>query len=247
MNNICIIIPIYNHAVTVGTVIEGALSYGLKVFVVDDGSTDYLQEVLQRFDGKISVISYSKNKGKGYALQRGFGVARKEGYYYALTLDADGQHRCEDIPLLLNAIEQHPHSLIIGSRKLNQENMPSKNTFANRFSNFWFTVQTGKRLPDTQTGFRIYPLCRMKKIKLFTSRYEAELELLVRLAWKGINIVPVKINVFYPPQNERVTHFRPGFDFFRISLLNTVLTIMAFFYGYPRMLIQKLKNLREKV
>ncbi|MDR2979444.1 MAG: glycosyltransferase family 2 protein, partial [Bacteroidales bacterium] len=157
MSNVCIIMPVYNHAATIGAVIDGALRYVSKVFVVNDGSTDDLPEVLQGFEGRISVISYPINRGKGHALQCGFEAARKLGYDYALTLDADGQHRSEDIPLLLNAITQHPHSLVIGSRQLAHENMPSKNTFANRFSNFWFTVQTGKRLSDTQTGFRIYP------------------------------------------------------------------------------------------
>jgi glycosyltransferase involved in cell wall biosynthesis len=240
MNNVCVIIPVYNHSATIGAVIEGVLGYGLKVFVVDDGSTDHLQSVLQEFDGKISVISYSKNRGKGYALQRGFEAARKAGYDYSLTLDADGQHRSEDIALLLNEIEKHPHSLILGSRSLNHENMPSQNSFANHLSNFWFTVQTGKRLSDTQTGFRVYPLQQMKKIRLVTSRYETELELLVRLAWKRIDIVPVKINVYYPPQNERVSHFRPVIDFFRISMLNTALIVLASFYGYPRILIHQL-------
>jgi glycosyltransferase involved in cell wall biosynthesis len=239
MDNVCVIIPVYNHAATIGAVIEGALRYALNVVVIDDGSTDSLQSVLQAFGGKITVISYPKNKGKGYALQRGFEAAQQQGCEYALTLDADGQHRFEDIPLLLQAVERHPHSLVIGSRRLKQENMPAKNTFANRFSNFWFTVQTGKRLPDTQTGFRVYPLSEMKKIQLFTHRYEAELELLVRLAWRGIKIVPVKTDVFYPPKTERITHFRPYRDFLRISLLNTVLTLMAFVYGYPRIVMSK--------
>ena len=239
MHKICVIIPVYNHSKTVKAVIEGVLAYELEVFVIDDGSTDDLQDVLQEFDGKITLISYPKNKGKGYALQCGFEAAQKAGYDYSLTLDADGQHRPEDIPLMLNALEQSPHSLILGSRRFNHKNMPSKNSFANRFSNFWFTVQTGQRLPDTQTGFRVYPLSEMKKIRLFTCRFEAELELLVRLAWKGIKIVPVETNVFYPPKSERVTHFRPCLDFLRISLLNTVLTVTAFVYGYPSIFIYK--------
>jgi glycosyltransferase involved in cell wall biosynthesis len=244
MCKICAIIPVYNHAGRIKAVLEGVLSWELPVFVINDGSTDHLLNVLQEFDKKITVISYSKNRGKGYALQCGFNAAQKAGYEYALTLDADGQHRKEDIPLLLNAIKKHPQSLIMGSRRLKNENMPSKNTFANRFSNFWVALQTLQPLPDTQTGFRIYPLFEMKKIKLFTNRFEAEIELLVRLAWKGIKIVPIKTNVFYPPKNERITHFRPGLDFLRISILNTLLTIMAFFYGYPCIVFHKLKKIK---
>jgi hypothetical protein len=118
--------------------------------------------------------------------------------------------------------------------------MPSGNNFANKFSNFWFTAQTGRRLKDTQNGFRLYPLAAMKGMRPLTSRFEAELELLVRAAWKGIPIRPVPVNVFYPPKDERVSHFRPGKDFLRISLLNTCLTILAILYGYPSILWHKL-------
>ena len=72
------------------------------------------------------------------------------------------------------------------------------------------------------------------------SRYEAELERLVFAAWHGIKRVPVSINVYYPPVGERVSHFRPGMDFFRISVLNTVLCVLAVLYGGPRMLISRI-------
>ena len=112
--------------------------------------------------------------------------------------------------------------------------MPGGNTFANRFSNFWFTIQTGIRLPDTQTGFRLYPLKRLSGTRFVTSRYEAELELLVFAAWAGVELVSVPVRVFYPSQEERVTHFRPVADFARISVLNTVLCFLAVVYGWPR-------------
>ena len=118
--------------------------------------------------------------------------------------------------------------------------MPAGNTFANKFSNFWFKVQTCKSLPDTQTGYRLYPLKQMGTMWWVTSRYEAELEMLVFAAWHGIKLVPVSINVYYPPVGERVSHFRPGMDFFRISVLNTVLCVLAVLYGGPRMLISRI-------
>ena len=117
--------------------------------------------------------------------------------------------------------------------------MPQKNTFANRFSNFWFALQTGKRLFDTQVGYRVYPLTAMQNTRFHTSRYEAELEMLVRCAWKCIPIIPVAIEVYYPPRDERVSHFRPFKDFLRISVLNAVLCIVALVYGYPSMCIRK--------
>ena len=121
--------------------------------------------------------------------------------------------------------------------------MPSGNTFANRFSNFWFHLQTGLRLPDTQTGFRVYPLLHLPCLKLLTYRYESELELLVFSAWRGVHIVPVPVSVSYPA--DRVSHFRPFRDFLRISLLNTVLCLLAIVYGYPRMLLNRMKGGRR--
>ena len=129
--------------------------------------------------------------------------------------------------------------MLVGSRNLRMENMPGGNTFANKFSNFWFRLQTGVNLPDTQSGFRLYQLNRIGKLHLLTSRYEAELELLVFLCWKGVQMRPVGIRVYYPPEGERVTHFRPFWDFFRISVLNTVLCVFALFYGLPSRLLRK--------
>ncbi|MDR0872798.1 MAG: glycosyltransferase family 2 protein [Prevotellaceae bacterium] len=191
-----------------------------------------------RNDRYITVVSYEKNRGKGYALKQGFRRALELGFTHAVTMDADGQHLATDIATLVQAAEKQPNALIVGSRKFDNPNMPEGNKFANNFSNFWFRVQTGISLPDTQTGFRVYPLLKMGKMRSFTNRYEAELEMLVRCAWKNIKLVPQPINVYYPPQNERLSHFRKGKDFFRISVLNTVLCFVAVVYGYPSRLIR---------
>ena len=234
---VCVIIPTYNNARFLEGVINSALQYTSPVIVVNDGSTDNTEDILNQWREHIEIISYKKNRGKGYALNCGFEKARAMNFDYAITIDSDGQHKAEDIPLFAEAISLNPNSIIIGSRGLVHENMPKGNTFANRFSNFWFAVQTGISLPDTQTGFRLYPLKRMKTMKTISSRYEAELELLVRSAWKSIPIIPVPIKVEYLPEGERISHFRPAKDFFRISVLNTVLVFAAIFYGYPAMLI----------
>ena len=82
--------------------------------------------------------------------------------------------------------------------------MPGKNTFANKFSNFWFRVETGIRLDDTQSGFRLYPVRRMKGMRFATRRYEFEVEVLVRAAWRGIEVRNIPVRVFYPEKAERV-------------------------------------------
>jgi len=241
----CVLIPTYNNGGTLRDVVERVLPFCADVIVVNDGCTDHSAEILASFGERITVVDYGRNRGKGYALKQGFKKAKSKGFDYALTLDSDGQHFPEDIPLFVNALEQHPNALIVGSRNLNQENMPGGNTFANKFSNFWFKVQTGIDLPDTQTGYRLYPLRNMSGLALLTSRYEAELELLVFSAWHGTDLIPIKINVFYSKGEERVSHFRPFWDFFRISVLNTVLCMVALVYGWPSRLIRKARRPHE--
>lgn len=238
----CAVIPTYNNSGTVAKVIESVLEYvgsGLEeLIVVSDGAGEETLKAIEPYTDRVTLLKYEPNRGKGYALKTAFKYARKKGYDYAVTLDSDGQHFAEDIPAFLEAIGKGNGELFIGSRCLQADNMPSKNTFANKFSNFWFTVQTLRRLPDTQTGYRAYPLARTALP--FTSRYEAELEMLVRSAWHGVKTVPVPVKVYYAPAGERVTHFRPGKDFTRISVLNTFMTLAAVVYGWPSMLVHKI-------
>jgi glycosyltransferase involved in cell wall biosynthesis len=243
-SDICVVIPTYNNEKTLAAVIDSVLEHIVSVIVVNDGSTDKTNEILTQYEEKIQIVSYAKNRGKGYALRCGFDCAEQMGFKYALTLDSDGQHFAEDIPRFVEAAEKNPDALIVGNRNLTQDNMPKKNTFANRFSNFWFALQTGTRLPDTQTGYRLYPLKKMKRLRPFTSRYEAELEMLVRCAWRGIRLISLPVRVYYAPEGERVSHFRPGMDFVRISLLNTLFMFLAVVYGYPAKFFRYLlKNL----
>jgi glycosyltransferase involved in cell wall biosynthesis len=235
----CAILPTYNNANTLQAVIDDVSQYVEKVIVVNDGATDSTSAILALNPSVVS-ISFKTNRGKGLAIKKGFEKALSSGFRYAITIDSDGQHAGNDIPLFLDKIQQYPDSLIVGSRLLRQLNMPGGNTFANKFSNFWYRLQTGINLPDTQSGFRLYPLYKMGRMRLFTNRYEAELEMLVRAAWMGINVCDVAISVYYPPLEERISHFRPFWDFFRISILNTFLTIIALFCIYPAKWIIKL-------
>lgn len=231
--HICALIPTYNNASTILDVVRRTHAFLRDIIVVVDGATDNTSDLLATLDFSVSVIAYPHNQGKGAALKRGFRYALEQDFDYALTLDADGQHFPEDIPLLLDKLAVHPDSLIVGARQLQQENMPKRNTFANRFSNFWFHLQTGLRLPDTQSGMRIYPLHRLGHFRFLTSRYESELELLVFAAWRNVPIYAVPVHVYYPPEGQRVSHFRPFYDFSRISLLNTFLCLLALIYGLP--------------
>lgn len=242
-NEVCAVIPTYQNAKTLLQVVADVHRVVDTVFVVDDGSNDGTAALLDKATGNErpeKVLTHPKNCGKGAALKTGLTYARQQGFRYAVTVDADGQHRADDIPALLKAVEEEPDALAIGSRGLQHENMPAKSTFANRFSNFWFALQTLQRLPDTQSGLRVYPLRRLHGLRWMSARYEAELTLLVFSAWAGVKLLPVPVSVYYPPRDQRVTHFRPGRDFTRISVLNTLLCFLMVVYGWPRIFCRQI-------
>ena len=233
MTDTVVIIPTYNNAGTLKDVLSRTLAQGLPIVVVDDGCTDGTREILSGFKD-VTVIAHPKNQGKGAALKTAFRWALENGYAYAVTIDSDGQHYPEDIPELLKA--KGERTIVVGSRTTRGAN--AGGSFANRFSNFWFTAYTGIRLTDTQTGFRLYPLHDLPSLRVVGNRYEAELSLLLFSAWKGLRLVPVQVRVNYP--KDRVTHFRPFQDFMRITLVNIIGLPLAIFYGWPRILLHKL-------
>ena len=244
---IVVIIPTYNNDKTVATVITDVLCYVEDVIVVNDGSTDSTPTLLSNFPN-LQVITHPTNKGKGTALKNGLKQAKKMEYRYAITIDSDGQHFASDIPLFIEEIEKEPDTLLVGARNLTSDNMPGKNTFANKFSNFWFRLETGLKLEDTQSGYRLYPLHKINVQRFYyTAKYEFELEALVFAAWGGTTVRNIPIHVYYPPQEERVSHFRPFRDFTRISILNTLLVFITFLWIYPRNFFRKLtwKNCRK--
>lgn len=230
---ICVVIPTYNNVGTIADVVRRTLHYCDDVIVVCDGCTDGTREAVEAITG-VTLVAYEQNAGKGTALKHGFRKALDMGFAYAITLDADGQHFPEDIPLLLKANQENPGALIVGSRKALETMERSKGSkFANAFSNFWFCVQTWTYLEDTQTGYRLYPLRKLRGLSMLTSRYEAELELMVFASWHGVNLISTPVNVYYPPREQRVSHFRPAKDFTRITILNTCLCFLSILYALP--------------
>ena len=235
--SICVVMPTYRNAQFLNTVIDNILVYTNHLIVVNDGSPDNTAQILNNYGNKITVLTHDTNQGKGKALITGFKYAHQQGFRYAITIDSDNQHHPSDITKFADEIKQHPGALVVGARCLKGKEINQSSSFANKFSNFWFTVHTLHRLKDTQTGFRLYPVDKIATMHLFSSKYETELEMLVRCAWKGVEIKSVDIDVSYPPKNERVSSFRPGRDFTRISILNTFFTFAALLYGYPSMLV----------
>ena len=235
----CVIIPTYNNATTLATVIEDVAQYSYHIIVVNDGSTDNTHDIVKQFPA-VQCINYTPNVGKGWALRKAFRYAIDKGYKYGITIDSDGQHFAKDLPAFINKLEEEPHAVIIGARNMGQASVPGGSSFGNKVSNFWFKVETGITSPDTQSGFRLYPLEPMKKMRFITRKYEFEIEVLVRLAWRGVKVIAVPVTVYYAPAAERISHFRPYKDFIRISVLNTILVPITFLYIKPRDFIRTL-------
>jgi glycosyltransferase involved in cell wall biosynthesis len=236
----CILIPTYNNERTVKKVIEEVKEYTEDLIVINDGSTDSTPALLAGISS-IQLISFEKNRGKGIALREGFKYAVSKGYEFAITLDSDGQHFPHDIPTLIHRLEKEQNILIVGARNMNQKTVPGKSSFGNKFSSFWYWVITGIKLSDTQSGFRLYPIGQYKKMKFYTGKFEFEIEVMVRSAWKGINVTTEPVSVHYG--EDRVSHFRPGPDVFRITMLNTLFVFISFLYVRP---INFVVNLRKK-
>jgi len=236
----CVIIPTYNNAKTLKRVIDAVLNYTNHIFIVNDGSTDETADILENYK-QLYILNVPVNKGKGNALQLGFKKALSLNYDYTLTIDSDGQHYPSDIPVFLEELNgTNEQILLIGSRNMTHESVPKKSSFGNRFSNFWFQFETGIKLTDTQSGYRLYPLKHLPK-RFFTKKFEFEIEVIVRTAWKNILVKNVPIQVLYDPK-ERVSHFRPFRDFTRISILNTVLVLITLLYIKPRNILLKFKK-----
>jgi glycosyltransferase involved in cell wall biosynthesis len=239
----CVIIPTYNNAKTLGDIVQRVLDITSDLIVVNDGSTDSTAEILAQFS-HIRVLTIPKNSGKGKALQVAFREALSLGFRYAVTIDSDGQHYPEDIPLLISRIREHPGALVMGARNMAQAEVPGTSNFGNNFSVFWFKVETGLTIPDVQTGFRLYPLERVGELKRhFSSKFEYEVEILVRMAWMGVDIQAVPVRVYYAPRDERVSHFRKVRDFSRVSIVNTIMVFMALLWVRP---LSFLRGLRKK-
>jgi glycosyltransferase involved in cell wall biosynthesis len=236
----CVIVPTYNNERTLVSVLEGVLRYTSNVLVINDGSTDSTAEILERYS-HLTLLTHTRNQGKGAALKNGFRKAMELGFEFAITIDSDGQHFPDDIPVFLNRLDNSDGNiLLIGARNMSQEGVPRKSSFGNKFSNFWFQFETGIKLQDTQSGFRLYPLQKMPK-RYFTPKFEFEIESIVRAAWSGVEVENVPVKVHYDLQN-RVSHFRPFRDFTRISILNTVLVIITLLYIKPRDFLRNLKK-----
>jgi glycosyltransferase involved in cell wall biosynthesis len=209
-----VVIPVYNHGRTVKDVAAAAVALGWPVYVVDDGSTDGCDPRLESMVG-VTLLRHRVNHGKGAALMTGFRAAAGHADW-AITLDADGQHFPEDARKLIDAVPRGRRPVILGCRlRMSAVGAPWTSRFGRGFSNFWVRMAGGPRVADSQSGFRIYPLPEVLQLGVRAQRYQFEVEVLVKAARAGMEVIEAPVRISYPPGGERVSHFRPFVDFWR--------------------------------
>jgi glycosyltransferase involved in cell wall biosynthesis len=215
MTAIIALIPAYNEERFIADVVRDALKY-LPVVVIDDGSSDRTAAVAE--EAGAEVIRHKVNSGKGVALNTGFDLAVQRGADAAITLDADGQHDPDELPLFVEAFRAGRGDLIIGQRRFDQ--MPPRNQFGNRVGTFLLTRAMGQPVPDNQSGYRLHSRDIMRTCRPTSARFEAEVEILLRAQMAGFKIAWVPIKTIY---NDKVSHFHPVRDSARfLAMVNRI-------------------------
>jgi glycosyltransferase involved in cell wall biosynthesis len=217
------LVPAYRAAGAVADVVRGFAPYVDPIVVVDDGSDDDTGEVAEAAGA--CVVRHGRNRGKGAALVTGFGWLVEQGVTHALTIDADGQHLPSEAPALLAAARAAPEAIVVGERRKEGHAIRGINRLGNLVADTLLARIAGRPLPDTQSGFRVYPIGRTLALGTEGVRYDFETEVLLRAARAGIVVMGVPIAVHYPPVAERVSHYRPVVDTARI--VRTVLRVLA--------------------
>ena len=219
MPSISVVIPAYNEVRTIRDIATRARAQCDRVVVVDDGSSDGTSACLHDLD--ITVIRHERNMRKAGAICTGMRAALDAGADTIVTLDADGQHRPEDIPALIAAAEMNPDDIIIGARSHQSDPIPFSRSIANKIANFWISWAAGYRLSDSQSGFRLYPSNLLSQLDF--GNYERggfvfESEILIDAARKCIESVSITIPAIYSP-DARPSHFRGAADISAITLM----------------------------
>ena len=220
--DVAALIPAYRATATVGQVVAGTRAHVARVIVVDDGSGD--ETAARALEAGAEVLRHATNRGKGAAILTGLHALAAAGVERALTLDADGQHLPEEVPRLLAAANAHPQAIVVGVRQKAGQEIAAANRFGNWIADRLLRAIAGRPLPDTQSGFRVYPVAPTLALGAQGARYDFETEVLVRAARRHMDVIGVPARVYYPPVAERVSHFRPWRDTLRI--ITTVLRVL---------------------
>jgi glycosyltransferase involved in cell wall biosynthesis len=215
--NVIIVIPAYNEAPTIGNVIERCLKAGGDVIVVDDGSLDDTAAAARQYP--VELLRNDINSGKAASLMRGMRRAVERGAGIVATMDGDGQHRPEDLHLLLACARANPGEIVIGSRLGDSQAFPPARYLGNRIADFWISWACGCRVEDSQSGFRLYPADLIRQIDVPHGPergFVFESEILIEASRSGARAVSTPIPALYEGTLVRASHFRPLRDVMRI-------------------------------
>jgi len=218
--NICVVVPVYNSPF-IEEVLTDLAQYDYKIVVVDDGSSP---KVSIKWSG-ITILRHEKNMGKGEAILTGAKYAKEHGFSFIVTFDGDKQHISSQIAPLVAAYKEG--SIVIGNRDFTAPSVPKSSKFGRKFSNFWVFLETFKSLGDTQSGFRIYPLSILD-LNIQNRRFDFEIEVLALHSYRGGEIIDVDVACYYPPHEERVSHFNKLNDNIRLTKVHTKLIIQRY-------------------
>lgn len=233
------LIPAYNEAKTIRDQLDRTLRFVGHAILVDDGSTDGTADLVNH--PKVLVKRQPENLGKGESLISGFEIARDAGYDYVITLDADGQHRPEDIPYLL--VRANADTIVVGSRMSQAHLIPKGRYRANQTANFFISWAAGQWIQDTQCGFRVYPIGLFDRIPLKRGRrsgFVTESEILIEASRAGYRVVTVPVPALYEAVLKRPSHFRPVRDIAAIVLMVTGKLLAR--WTYPSGLVRSWKQ-----
>jgi len=224
MMRACAIIPTYDNARTVRSVVEKVRTHGVDVILVDDGSGAEGQRACEQIgaDGLATVIRLPQNSGKGAACQAGFIKARELGYSHALQVDADGQHDIDQVTTFLDTARQHPQALVL-AYPVYDESAPKARKFGRWLTNFWVAVEVGGRdkIRDAMIGFRVYPLAALARLPALGNRMEFDIEVAVLLVRAGCSTINLPIKVRYLAEEDGgISHFRPLRDNLRFGWMH---------------------------
>lgn len=200
--NICVVIPTYNEANAIGNVINQVRARNLDLLIIDDGSTDNTYEIAQ--SSGVKVLKNLKNQGKGAALIRGFEFALNNNYDAVITMDGDGQHLADDIPLFIGACENSKSAIIVGNRMKETKSMPLIRILTNKSMSWLISLVAGQIIPDTQCGFRLIKKEVLTKTRFRSNNFEIESEILIKASRAGFKIDSIPIKTVYGKEKSRI-------------------------------------------
>jgi glycosyltransferase involved in cell wall biosynthesis len=212
---ICALIPAFNEGPYIANVVERAVPHVAEVVVIDDGSVDGTAEIAR--SAGATCLQFPENRGKASALRAGIAYAREHNFIYVITLDGDGQHLPEDIPVMIRTAEETGADLIIGARSFDRALMPGPRYFSNVIGSRLASALVGCEIRDSQSGFRLFRLDKLNGAKLRSRCYELEMEILIKMARSGCTIAHAPIRSVYDDGHAR-SKMKPVRDTVRVCL-----------------------------